>query len=87
MKNQNQPASPSLPRQNTPKQRRLSFINPETPLAWLVIGSLLVLDLLANFLAPVGRSAPAYLVATLFLIVAVPGARLKIAVAAICTGI
>ena len=32
-------------------------------------------------------SVPVYLVATLFLIVAVPGARLKIAVAAICTGI
>jgi len=89
MKIQNQPASPSLPRQNTPAttQPRFSLIGPETPLAWLVIGSLLVLDLLADVLGHVGMSVPAYLVATLFLIVAVPGARLKIAVAAICTAI
>ncbi len=66
-------------------QRRFSFISPEKPLAWLVIGSLLVLDLLADVLGSVDISVPAYLVATLFLIVAVPGARLKIAAAAIGT--
>ncbi len=89
MQNQDQPSPPSLPGQNTPatSHGRFSFINPETPLAWLVIGSLLVLHLLADVLGPVGISVPAYLVATLFLIVAVPGARLKIAAAAICTGI
>ncbi len=87
MKSQNQPSPPSLPRQNTPAttQRRFSFISPETPLAWLVIGSLLVLGLLADLLGPVGVSVPAYLLAILFLIVALPSARLKIPVAAIGT--
>jgi PAS domain S-box-containing protein len=87
MQNQNQPAPPSLPRQNGPAttQRRFPFIGPDTPLAWLVIGLLLVLDLLADLWGPVGISVPAYLLAILFLIVALPGARFKIPVAAIGT--
>jgi PAS domain S-box-containing protein len=87
MQNQDQPSPPSLPRQNTSAttQRRFPFIGPETPLAWLVIGSLLVLDLLADLWGPVGVSVSGYLVATLLLIVALPGARLKIPVAAIGT--
>lgn len=51
----------------------------------LVIGSLLVLDLVADLMGPVGISVPAYLLAILFLIVALPGARLKIPVAAVGT--
>ena len=87
MQNQDQPSPPSLPRQNASAtaQRRFSFISSETPLAWLVIGSLLVLDLLADLSVPVGVSVPAYLLAILFLIVALPGTRLKIPVAAIGT--
>ena len=87
MQNQDQPSPSSLPRQNASAtaQRRFSFISSETPLAWLVIGSLLVLDLLADLSVPVGVSVPAYLLAILFLIVALPGTRLKIPVAAIGT--
>ncbi|MBI3063933.1 MAG: response regulator [Deltaproteobacteria bacterium] len=54
-------------------------------MAWLVIGSLLVLGLLADLLGPADVSVPAYLLAILFLIVALPSARLKIPVAAIGT--
>ncbi|HJX11147.1 MAG TPA: PAS domain S-box protein, partial [Candidatus Binatia bacterium] len=50
-----------------------------------MIGSLLVLGLLADLLGPADVSVPAYLLAILFLIVALPGARLKIPVAAIGT--
>jgi PAS domain S-box-containing protein len=87
MQNQNQPSPPFLLRQSIPKQLRFSLISRATPLAWLLIGALLVVNLLADLLLPVGIFVPAYLMGTLFLIVAVPGARLKIVVGAICTGI
>lgn len=58
-----------------------------TPLTWLILGSLLVLDLFAHLAGPVGIEVPVYFIAALFLIAAVPSARRKIAVTAIGTAI